>query len=273
MQRKKTSFKNTFLELQNLGFIELLNLIAGSLNRVDVNIDEIKCKIDKNIDLFEQRNCVFFLSNLQNNRKTIYVSPNSTEITGYSPKEFIEGGTSFFHEIYCQADKKSAYEYLKIIAIHQRKSDIRHKKDYIYTTTFRLFTKKGYYRWMHSSWVFYIFKNNRPFISASVLTDIDDIKTDDYSDLNICKYDHNTKQYITERIESRPPYGLNLINEKELFIIKRLSEGFTNDEIAASLKISGHKVKDIRKKLLKKTWCSNITELIYQAYRNKLITL
>jgi DNA-binding CsgD family transcriptional regulator len=273
MQRKRKSFKDTFEELQYIGLLELVNAFTAKFKKETIDISELIEIADNSVPILEKYNSIVFISNIQAVNKTKYVSPNCKAVTGYETYEFIKGDSKFFHEIYCQAEKKSALEYLKIIIEHQKQASPETKKDYIYSTTFRMFHKYGYFKWMQSFWFFYLFKQNNPVISISILSDIDDIKADDCSTLNIYKFDKEKNTYKTERKEKSPPYGFDILTKEEIRILKLLSDGLNNRETAKALNTTEHIIKDRRKKMLKKTWCSNITELIYHAYRNNLIKL
>ena len=68
------------------------------------------------------------------------------------------------------------------------------------------------------------------------------------------------KKYVYDALQE-------ILSNRELDVIKLLSEGSTTKEIADSLNISDHTVGVHRKKILKKTELKSTTELI--AYCNR----
>lgn len=61
------------------------------------------------------------------------------------------------------------------------------------------------------------------------------------------------------------------LTQKEIKIIELIAGGFTDDEIAAELKLSYSTIRMHAAKLLNKTRCPNRANLIYWACTNKII--
>lgn len=63
-----------------------------------------------------------------------------------------------------------------------------------------------------------------------------------------------------------------LFSKREAGIIKLITQGFTNDQIAEQLFLSPHTVKNHRKKILKKAGVRNSAALIIKCMKNDLLT-
>jgi DNA-binding NarL/FixJ family response regulator len=63
----------------------------------------------------------------------------------------------------------------------------------------------------------------------------------------------------------------NLFSDRELEVLKLLKDGFTSAVIAQKLFISKHTVDGHRRKMLKKSNCSNTIELINFSKNNGLL--
>lgn len=63
----------------------------------------------------------------------------------------------------------------------------------------------------------------------------------------------------------------NTISERELLVLKLVSDGYSNTEIANKIQISQFTVKNHRNKLLKKMKVKNTAQMIKKSYENKIL--
>ena len=271
MQKKKNTYKEVFASIGYYGLKELTTIFLNRLIKRSLDIEEIKFKMDEineDIVLFNS-----FIIIVEYTTMTFsYVSKSCREVTGYSQDEWIKGGENFFVDNHCPAERTVGKNYLHAILNHQSKCPVNEKSYYNYTTTFRFYHKNGYFFWLNNHLIYYMHdKAGKLLLSISILTDIDKFKSNDNLSLKIIKYNPETGEYIIEQSIDMPPEGLNLLNVTELKILKMLSEGLNNEAISKRLNLSVHTIRDYRKGMLKKTWCSNTVELVYYALRNNLI--
>ncbi len=76
-------------------------------------------------------------------------------------------------------------------------------------------------------------------------------------------------QILIEQINN--PVAKNLLTEREIEIVKLISQELSNKQIAAQLFISERTVETHRKNIFRKTDSTNIVGLIKYAYKNNLI--
>ena len=63
----------------------------------------------------------------------------------------------------------------------------------------------------------------------------------------------------------------NYISERELLVLKLVSDGYSNTEIANKIQISQFTVKNHRNKLLKKMKVKNTAQMIKKSFENKIL--
>ena len=63
----------------------------------------------------------------------------------------------------------------------------------------------------------------------------------------------------------------NTISERELLVLKLVSDGYSNTEIAEKINISQFTVKNHRNKLLKKMKVKNTAQMIKKSFQNKIL--
>jgi len=63
------------------------------------------------------------------------------------------------------------------------------------------------------------------------------------------------------------------LTERELHVLKLLSDGLNSKEIAKELFISSNTVEYHRKQLLRKTESNNVAHLVAKAFRNGWLTI
>ncbi|WP_157718037.1 LuxR C-terminal-related transcriptional regulator [Gramella sp. MAR_2010_147] len=62
-----------------------------------------------------------------------------------------------------------------------------------------------------------------------------------------------------------------LFTKREMQIVVRLSRGFNAEQIANELNLSPHTIKTHRRNILKKSGCTNTTELVAKCLANGVI--
>ena len=271
MQKKKNSYKEIFTAFSNYSPKNIAEIFINRLYRDSLNVEGIIKKIDEWNDELAAFDS-FILVTKYTTMTFMYASESCKQVTGYSPEEWTKGGIPFYLENYCPAERLEGQKYINIILQHLAQCPINEKSAYNYTSTFRFYHKSGYYFWLYNHLIFYLHdETGKTLLSISILTDIDKFKCNDDISLKIIKHIPKTREYNIEQSYDMPPEGLNLLNNCELKILKMLSEGLDNEKISKKLNLSSYTIRDYRKNMLKKTWCSNTVELVYYALRNNLI--
>lgn len=70
---------------------------------------------------------------------------------------------------------------------------------------------------------------------------------------------------------SNPTKEVNIFSEREIQVLKLISEGYTTAQISLKLNISDHTVKTHRKNISKKGGCKNISELLIKCISKRLL--
>jgi len=271
MLEKKKSFKTHFAVFTTITIKHLYDLFINKYITEPINFTSIANDFDEINHLLAANNSFILISDTST-FSIPYVSQTSVQVSGYSPKEWNDKGISFFADNYCQADVKNAEYFFKQIMEHHNSLPIITRKDYTYISTYRFFHKNGYFVWFQNRAVFRFNDSKGKVLSMIMLiTSIDTIKTDDSTSLQIIHVHPQTGVNTVEKTETVQSSTLANFNNSERQILTLLSYGKDNGEIAKELNLSEHTVKDYRKKMLKKTWCSNTVELLYFALRNGLI--
>jgi len=272
MLEKKKSFKSHFINFTTLTVKHLFDLLTQTGFNSFFDTNELTNKLEKLDPLLRANNSFIVVSNTANFSMP-YVSKTCESIIGYSNKEWEDQGISFLSENYCQADVRSGECSFNKFMEHQKNTSLEDKNRCNYVSTFRFYHKKGYFIWIYNHVVF-IFndENGKHICSLSIFTKIDHVKFNDnciYQAFEVNKTGSHPKLIDTY---SYKPYGSESLSPTDIRILKLLSHGLNNAQVAAELGLSTHTVKEYRKRMLKKTWCSNITELMYFAFRNGIIS-
>ncbi|MFN8258370.1 MAG: LuxR C-terminal-related transcriptional regulator [Bacteroidales bacterium] len=271
MHTKKDTYKTFFTRFQQFDFIELVKLWGSRIWDKPIEIKKFAENIEKNKQALINTHTYVLITDLKI-MKFLYVSPSIKNVTGYAQDEFLKGGVSMFMEKYCPADRANGMKILYNIISHQKWDDVNEKQLYQYITTFRFLKKDGYYAFMHNRMVFMTYdERNRPNILLSIVSNIESFFANDNLTFARLKFDLKSGKYRVELKETHIVDYLNILNEKDLKILKYIANGLDNSQIALEMKLKEQTIKDYRKKMLGKTWCNNTAELITFALRNQLI--
>jgi DNA-binding CsgD family transcriptional regulator len=269
MRSKKASYKQIFDDIKSLSILGLLVMFESRLFVKDLDITELINCVNNSNDFLSDNNSFVIISDLDK-MKILFVSEQFTKLTGFPANVCT---LTFFIKHYCPADFKQGLDILKAINAHQKsiynKTDKQH---YLYTSTFRFLSSKGQFTWFYNRMVFIVSNNRKiPTIVFHIITDIEGFKKNDNLTHSRLRFNWLAKVYEQEHYEEFLPEGVDLLTQTDLKILGLLIEGNDNEQIANEMDLSEHTIKSYRKKMLKKTWCDNTTELISFALRNKLI--
>jgi DNA-binding NarL/FixJ family response regulator len=271
MHTNRDLFKQIQLFYKAFDLTQLVELCESRMFSKPNDINELIDFFDECDTILVNSNQFIFLIDLQEIR-ILYVSSSFSNHTGYSAEKMVSGGISMFIKKACIADAMIGAEILKQIFNHAKQKELKDKSHYIYTSHFRSLNSQGIYKWFLSRMVMLTQnKNEKPQLMLSIITAIDHFKADGAFSYTLSKFNQKINRYETLSKIQIPPEGLLNLSNTDLNILKLLSLGYDNAKIGLELGYTEHTVKDYRKKMLKKTWCSNTSELICFALRNQLI--
>ena len=219
---------------------------------------------------FQSREVVL-ISDLKN-KKNIFCTQSIEKITGWSTKEFIEGGWAFAMSITHPEDAKRITEqFLKEIALRNSKKSIDYQKPF--NLEYRKRHKNGTWMWMNSECI--VLERDANYNPNFIITFL--------KDASIAK---NRNGKANEELESSIEMELETIflsgkkkststpiqlskREKEILLLVR--DGLSTKEIADILGLKPTSVNSYRKNLMIKLKAKNSAELVQKSNQFTLI--
>lgn len=256
-------------------YLSFINDMKGVLIEKEIpNIHTHICNLDSYAHLSNYLNSLLFILDYRTS-SFHYVSPNSEEIQGYSPTEVNELGPEGLM-------KKMHPEEADIITNHifpEGNKAIKFipqqfRKNLRVSFNYRFLQKNGLYVHLHQQFSTLLFDaDSNPLV---IMGTINRIETDEPIKKVICKVAYKgflnkwftvyKKSYtLSSSIENSP------LSKVELEIIKLVSQGLTSKEIAEKTNKSVETIKTQRKKIISKTNCQNITDVVTLAIKNNWI--
>jgi DNA-binding CsgD family transcriptional regulator len=139
-----------------------------------------------------------------------------------------------------------------------------------FSLNFRFKRKDGVYiKVLQQSTILETNDQGYPIVSAGILVDITDYKSDDKMILSVTSFDAKTGFKTISSISYSS--ATNILTAREKEIIKHIALGHSTSEIANLLSISQYTVNAHRRNIYDKTSCKNLAELINFAITNGLI--
>lgn len=215
--------------------------------------------------LMEQLNHLVFVIDFRVG-KFLYLGPNSQDIQGWSTAEIIRLSPMQIMELYHPEDAEIVItkmfpeghaELISIPNVEFSKARIAYN--------FRFRQKDNSYKMLLQQFSFLVVDDElNPLVLLGTLTDISDIHKGDDLFCRISVLGKNNKwkkvfeRYYTSRSKDAE-YGLS---SKEIEIIKFVNKGKSTKEIAVLTGRSPETIKSQRKKILQKTGCASMVEVI-----------
>ena len=202
--------------------------------------------------------------------KYIYVSENCESFLGYTSKEFMKMGNSFFIEKFHPDDFAifSGKVFSRFIEhVKALKPNVLKKSRF--SVNYRFKRKDGeYIKLLQQYVVIETTQEGLPLIVLGYCADITAHKHDDRVVFSVSRQD-NSKGFTTISTDTFPNPKLQ-ISKREHEVIKCLIQGLSSKQIADKLMISLHTVNAHRRNLLEKTGSKNTAELIQYVIRECL---
>lgn len=200
-------------------------------------------------------------------RRHVGFTGQTKSMTGYDPRDIMDGGLDFILNVFQKDDFKIYNETIfRKITTFLKGTPYTQHPEFLFSFTHRI--KKADGRWVHlfqqGSYITDP-KTLLPVCVIGVSTDITPLKKDNSIIFSIDKrktetglFNYNnilTDHYYPDPEESR-------LSRREREILGRLADGLSSKEIAAKLHLSESTVVNHRKNMLRKTNTKNVAELI-----------
>ena len=208
-------------------------------------------------------------------RRHVAMSGATKNLSGFDPREVMDGGLDFVINIFQKDDFKIYNEIIFGQAIEfLRQTPQTEHSEYLFTYSYRLRKADGKWMQIFQQGSYITDPETRlPLYGIALVTDISMVKKDtsmifcidkkmDGSSFNYSNI--ATSYYYTNPDESR-------LSGREREILGRLSDGLSSKQIADKLFISESTVVNHRKNMLKKTNTKNVAELICYAISKGVI--
>lgn len=212
-------------------------------------------------------NQFFYITDMEE-LNNIYVHPNIEHVLGYTPEDFYE--LKVIYNILHPDDEAFVLEYTYKTIEYTRKPDVcqKEKSKWVFSLTFRLLHKKGYYIWVERHVSCYrCDKLNNMVYAISFYSDVTHLKKNNLIDYNYL-VDEEIPFNINELLKK---HRFPAFSKREIEIIHLIAAGLTAREIANQLFISLDTAMTHRKNILHKASASNCAQLVKFAIENNII--
>jgi len=184
----------------------------------------------------------------------LYVSPSVQAITGYSSKQFMDGGLIFTLSNYHPDDALRHKIILQEMMSYNDSLPINDRCMYRYSSEFRLRRVDGrYIRLLDQHTCFLKDEEGHPLLDFIVYTDITFFKTDNRIIFTISKYDEEKKEFIEVQQNYLPELKDGILSKREVEILDYINLGLSNKEMSDKMFLSLYTIETHRKNIKKKT--------------------
>jgi PAS domain S-box-containing protein len=249
-----------------------LQTLAGKPEMASVSLD-IKDFIKKNSFLLNVLNTAasfFFIIDFSK-MEYIYVSESILNVMGYTAEEWKREGMNAAFRTLHPEDK------LRLERIHKDQfaflysQPVSQRKDYRYSTDFRVYRKDGAVIWILTQDSFIALdESGRPSLAFEICTDVTHLKRGNVMTLSISKYD-SVDGFVNEKKTYYPLKIDTTFTDREVEILQQLRLGLSSKEIAKKLFISELTVFKHRRNMIQKAGVTNTISLVNYAISNELI--
>lgn len=210
----------------------------------------------------------FYITDL-NRFDNVFVSPNVKRIIGVEPEEF--GELQNVHNLIHPEDREFVWEFsIRTLEFSRKYRDILQWDPYsaVFSIDFRIRSCNGnYIRVNRQTSCYNTDCHGNMLYALSLFTNIDHLKRNNFMTYAWNSYFEldSEKDDLNERVHK------NIITNREIEIIRLLSQGMSAIQISKKLFISPNTVIKHRKNILHKTGAKNTAELICYAMAHGVI--
>lgn len=206
----------------------------------------------------------------------LFMSENVKDFSGYSAKEFMEGGLFFtLNKLYYKPDLDvfGTYIFKEILRFYQSLPPDE-RMLYSFQNNYRFIKSSGELRKLQQQCTILEFDyEGNPLIVFGMCSDITHFKTDNRITLMFSRQNYDGIQM--EVVKHYYPDGETalLFTKREKEVLQLISNGLNSMDMANLLNISTHTVKNHRKNLLKKSNTQNTAQLIQYIQNRGIINI
>jgi DNA-binding CsgD family transcriptional regulator len=228
-------------------------------------------KVFRNIEFNSTSSQIHFMLDYTQ-RKYLYMNDATRNVLGFNPNYFIQNGMESYLE---KLDPVGLSIFQKKIFAtnieHIRKNPAQKAADFIFTHSFRINTPNGDRLNIAQRSSFIVTPDGNPVGVIGCAMDISWFKKDD----SVVHVIEDRSAPYDKRILLENHYFPNLedtlLSNRELEVLRWITEGLSSKQIAFKMNISINTVNNHRVKMLRKTNCKNAVDLVNYAIRNNLL--
>ncbi|NJW52453.1 LuxR C-terminal-related transcriptional regulator [Salinimicrobium oceani] len=240
---------------------------------------EVSADFIRFASLFAPGNSYFYIVNLHNFNLE-YVSATAKNFIAKDPEkitmqDLLQTVIPEEHQSISLKSRVNSHFYTSFVA----KEEVLHYKNMF---TYRLKDREGEIRTMlYQAFPLSVLENGTPEHVFCIHSDVSHLKV---SSTNAVSFVHmnggksyynvdiSKGEFIAEATEDPGLDLAELLTEREKQIVKRFSRGLNAEQIAAEFNLSPHTIKTHRKNILRKSDCTNTTELVAKCLTNGIIS-
>jgi DNA-binding CsgD family transcriptional regulator len=241
-----------------MNVLDFLEEFAKNYKKIDVKDTKLESLQGLSLSNAE---CIYVIDFSKNN---MTFANGFEPFLGYSDKEM--SLTNYLEKIH--PDDIDLVGRIGAATIEHSHNNSNHNKDNVLYLTFRIKKSTGeYIKVLSQSSVLQLDEEGQMVSSLIKVSDLSFIE-----DGEVVRYKFVAENLDQESFKNKVYHTRhNLFTARELDVIKEISKGHTNNEIAGNLEISKHTVATHRKKIMKKSGCSSAEELLLFCRRNGVI--
>ena len=202
----------------------------------------------------------------------VYVSDSITNVMGYTAEEWKkEGMQAAFRTLHPDDHERLKKVHEDQFTFHFSKP-IAERKDYRYSTDFRVYRKDKSVIWIMTQDSFIALDDDgKPSLAFEICTDVTHLKKNNTMTLSVTKCDKKGS-FITEKKYYYPLEKKGgTFSTREIEILQLLHLGLSSKQIGANLSISELTVFKHRRNMIEKAGVANMHALVNHAVKNGLI--
>lgn len=243
----------------NLSVFEKVFSTTGQVNPAVIN--EHIAKI-KELTPYLPKTQSYFMIQDTFNQSVEHVCDSYSLILGYDKSEIYEKGLPFHFSKYHPDDIENWQQILNDLMVFVMKMPFEERRKCVYTWNYRIFTKKGNCLNIQECLKpIYYDHVGKPIVGFSECTVIDNIKKQ--PQIGVCKKMNENSEYETLFYKNySKSILLDRLTNRELDIVRLLTDGHSTKEISTKLNISENTTSTHRKNILSKLEFKSTAEII-----------
>lgn len=243
--------------------LELFEKVFSTNEKVNQEVIRNHMSKMKELSTYFPKTQSYFMMQDTVNQTVGFVCDNYNLILGYDKEELLNKGLPFHFTKYHPDDVENWLKILNDLMVFTMTNiPVTERDKCLYTWTFRIKTKKGNYLNIQESLTPIFFDSSgKPLVGFSHSTVIDSVTKQ--PQIGVCKKLNSNSEYETLYYKNYSKgILLDKLTNRELDIVRLLSQGLSTREISSRLNISENTTKTHRKNILSKLEFESTGEII-----------